>query len=38
VLRKLPEDSGRFVVRVTEELRGAGPETLAPYEVGILNY
>jgi uncharacterized protein len=38
VLRKILEDSGRFEVRVTEEFRGAGPETLAPYDVVILNY
>jgi type 1 glutamine amidotransferase len=38
VLRKLLEDTGRFDVRVTEEFRGAGPETLAPYDVVILNY
>ena len=38
VLRKLLEDSGRFEVRVTEEYRGAGRETLAPYDVVILNY
>lgn len=38
VLRKLLEDTGRFEVRVTEEFRGAGPETLAPYDVVILNY
>jgi uncharacterized protein len=38
VLRKLLEDSGRFEVRVTEEYRGAGPDTLAPYDVLILNY
>jgi type 1 glutamine amidotransferase len=38
VLRKLLEDSGRFEVRVTEEFRGAGAETLAPYDVVILNY
>ncbi|HYM06191.1 MAG TPA: ThuA domain-containing protein [Terriglobales bacterium] len=38
VLRKLLEDSGRFEVRVTEEFRGAGPETLAPYDVVVLNY
>jgi uncharacterized protein len=31
-------DTGRFEVRVTEEFRGAGPETLAPYDVVILNY
>jgi type 1 glutamine amidotransferase len=38
VLRKLLEDTGRFEVRVTEEFRGGGPETLAPYDVVILNY
>jgi type 1 glutamine amidotransferase len=38
VLRKLLEDTGRFEVRVTEEFRGAGPETLAPYDVVIVNY
>jgi hypothetical protein len=38
VLRKLLEDTGRFEVRVTEEFRGASPETLAPYDLVILNY
>jgi type 1 glutamine amidotransferase len=38
VLRKMLEDTGRFEVRVTEEFRGAGRETLAPYDVVILNY
>jgi len=38
VLRKLLEDTGRFEVRVSDEFRGAGPETLAPYDVVILNY
>jgi len=38
VLRKILEDSGRFDVRVEEEFRGAGPETLAPYDVVVLNY
>lgn len=38
VLRKLLEDTGRFEVHVTEEFRGAGAETLAPYDVVILNY
>ena len=37
-LRKILEDTGRFEVRVTEEFRGAGPETLAPYELVVLNY
>lgn len=38
VLRKILEDSGRFEARVTEEFRGAGPETLASYDVIVLNY
>jgi type 1 glutamine amidotransferase len=38
VLRKLLEDTQRFEVRVIEEFRGAGPETLAPYDLVILNY
>jgi uncharacterized protein len=38
VLRKVLEDSGRFEVRVVEEFRGAGAETLAPYDAVILNY
>ena len=38
VLRKILEDSGRFEVRVTEEFRGAGAATLAPYDVVLLNY
>ena len=38
VLRKILEDTGRFDVRVTEEFRGAGPETLAPYDLVVLNY
>jgi uncharacterized protein len=38
VLRTLLEQTGKFEVRVTEEFRGAGPETLAPYDVVILNY
>ncbi len=38
VMRKILEDTGKFEVRVTEEFRGAGPETLAPYDLVILNY
>ncbi len=38
LLRKALEDTGKFAVRVTEEFRGAGPETLAPYDLVILNY
>ena len=37
-LRGLLEQNGRFEVRVTEEFHGAGPETLAPYDVAILVY
>jgi type 1 glutamine amidotransferase len=38
VLRKILEDTGRFEVRIVEEFRGSGPETLAPYDLVILNY
>jgi hypothetical protein len=38
LLRKALEDTGRFEVRIDEEFRGAGPETLAPYDVVVLNY
>lgn len=38
VLRQVLEDTGRFEVRVMEEFRGAGPETLSPYDVVIINY
>lgn len=38
LLKKILEDTGRFEVRVTEEFRGAGPETLAPYDVAVVNY
>ena len=38
LLRKILEDTGRFEVRVTEEFRGAGPDTLAPYDLVVLNY
>src|SRR4029077_18480169 len=38
VLRKLLDDTKRFEVRVSEEFRGAGPETLAPYDLVVLNY
>jgi uncharacterized protein len=38
LLRKALEDTGKFEVRVTEEFRGGGPETLAPYDVLVLNY
>ena len=31
LLRKALEDTGRFEVRIDEEFRGAGPETLAAF-------
>ena len=37
-LRKALDDTKRFDVRVTEEFRGAGPETLANYDLVVLNY
>ncbi len=38
VLRKALEDTGRFEVRIVEEFRGASAETLAPYDLVIVNY
>ena len=38
LLKQALEDTGRFEVRVTEEFRGAGPETLAPYDLVVVNY
>ncbi len=38
LLKKALEDSGRFDVRVVEDFRGAGPETLRGYELVVLNY
>ncbi len=38
VLREILEQTGRFEVRVNEEVRGNGPETFAPYDVLLLNY
>ena len=38
VLREMLEATGKFDVRVIEEFRGGGPETLAPYDLVILNY
>jgi len=37
-LRSLLDEAGKFEVRVTEEFKGAGPETLAPYDVAVLVY
>jgi predicted DNA-binding protein with PD1-like motif/type 1 glutamine amidotransferase len=38
ILQKILEDTGKFEVRVTEEVRGAGPETFAPYDLLVVNY
>lgn len=38
VLREVLEQTGRFEVRVNEEVRGNGPETFAPYDLLLLNY
>jgi type 1 glutamine amidotransferase len=38
LLRDFLERSGRFDVRVNEEVRGNGPETFAAYDVLLLNY
>jgi hypothetical protein len=38
ILRKILEDTGKFDVKVIEEVRGASAETFAPYQVIILNY
>jgi type 1 glutamine amidotransferase len=37
-LRGLLNQTDKFEVRVTEEFHGAGPETLAPYDVAVLVY
>ena len=38
LLRKALEDTGQFEVRVSEDPRGMTAETLAPYDVLIVNY
>jgi type 1 glutamine amidotransferase len=38
MLAEMLHTTGLFDVRVTEEFRGAGPETLAPYDLVVLNY
>src|ERR1035441_8387515 len=37
-LREILTQTGKFEVRVTEEFHGASLETLAPYDVAVLNY
>jgi hypothetical protein len=38
LLKKQLNDSGRFDVRVTEEFRDSGPETLEGYDLVVVNY
>jgi type 1 glutamine amidotransferase len=38
LLKQALETTGRFEVRIVEEVRGIGPETLAPYDVLVVNY
>ena len=38
LLRRLLESTGRFKVKITEEFRGATGETLAPYDLVLINY
>lgn len=38
ILKETLESTGRFEVRVIEEVRGIGAETLAPYNVLVINY
>jgi hypothetical protein len=38
LLKKALEDTGRFDVRVVEEFRGGGPESLEGYDLVVLNY
>jgi type 1 glutamine amidotransferase len=37
-LKKVLEDTGKFEVRVNEEPRGIGPETLLNYDLVVVNY
>src|SRR5213593_4013544 len=38
VLKQILENTKKFEVRVVEEFRGAGPETLANYDLVVVNY
>src|ERR1051326_5520553 len=38
ILKQILEDTKKFEVRVVEEFRGAGPETLANYDLVVVNY
>jgi type 1 glutamine amidotransferase len=37
-LRQTLEETGKFDVKVVEEFRGTGPETLAPYDLVVINH
>jgi type 1 glutamine amidotransferase len=38
LLKQILEDTGKFEVRINEEPRGMGPETLANYDLVVINY
>jgi alcohol dehydrogenase (cytochrome c) len=38
ILKQILESTGKFEVRINEEFRGAGPETLANYDLVVVNY
>jgi uncharacterized protein len=38
ILKKILEDTKKFEVRINEEPRGLGPETLANYDLVVVNY
>lgn len=38
VLTRILENTGQFEVRISEEFRGSGPETLADYDLVVINY
>ena len=38
ILKQILESTGKFEVRINEEFRGAGPETLAQYDLVVVNY
>jgi len=38
VLKQILEDTKKFEVRISEEPRGLGPETLANYDLVVINY
>src|SRR5215203_2530400 len=38
ILKQQLESTGRFEVRIIEEVRGVGPETFANYDVLLVNY